>query len=107
MTTRNINSFEDLANAIQNTNIIFPEQAQRQINIALTLGNWAIGYYFKQFYLAYPQMIKSASEFTQLNDYQINIIFQSVTEKFTGLPALSYGKLLNKLSFTYSVELAI
>ena len=80
MANRNISSFEDLANAIQNTNIIFPEQAQRQINIALTLRNWAIGYYFKQVYLAYPQMIKSASEFTQLNDYQINIIIQSVTE---------------------------
>jgi predicted nuclease of restriction endonuclease-like (RecB) superfamily len=146
MTTRNINSFEDLANAIQNTNIIFLEQAQRQVNVALTLRNWAIGYYifeyeqqgedraqygeqlirslseklkrmavkglsftnlhiYKQFYTTYPQIVHTASDYIQLNDYQYNRIVQTVSEQFNGLPVLSSKDLLNKLSFSHFVEL--
>jgi predicted nuclease of restriction endonuclease-like (RecB) superfamily len=60
---------------------------------------------YKQFYLVYPQIVQSATEYLQIDDYQINRIVQSLTEQFDQLPATPVNVLINKLSFTHFVEL--
>jgi len=60
---------------------------------------------FKQFYLAYPQMIQTATEYLQLPHEQLNKIVQTVSEQFKDLPVISSEELLNKLSFSHFVEL--
>ena len=43
--TTSVNNFESLATTIQQTNSFFLDKVQRQVNTALTLRNWIIGYY--------------------------------------------------------------
>jgi hypothetical protein len=44
-----LNKFENLATTIQDTNAFFLDKAQRQVNTALTLRNWIIGYYIAEY----------------------------------------------------------
>lgn len=141
-----VNSLENLAKAIQQTNQVFLNQAQRQVNTALTLRNWSIGYYifeyeqqgedkaqygeqlfrklaerlkvlgirgfsfthlhlYKQFYLVYPQIVQSATEYLQIFDYQINGIVQTLSEQLGQLPVTPTNVLINRLSFSHFIEL--
>lgn len=145
-TVSGTNNIENLVSAIQQTNQFFLNQAQKQVNTALTLRNWAIGYYLveyeqrgedraeygerlyrqlasrlkdggvkglsftslhlcKQFYLSYPQIVQSATEYLQLTDFQLNKIVQSLTEQSGQIQYTPTDMLLNRLSFTHIVEL--
>lgn len=42
-------TIESLVFAIRETNTFFQNQAQKQVNVALTLRNWAIGYYLVEY----------------------------------------------------------
>lgn len=44
-----ISGINDLVNAIQTANQYFLNQVQRQVNIALTLRNWVVGYYIFEY----------------------------------------------------------
>ena len=44
-----INNFESLAATIQKTNSFFLNKVQKQVNTALTLRNWIIGYYIVEY----------------------------------------------------------
>ncbi len=44
-----VSNFENLAAAIQQTNDHCLKQTQRQVNTALTLRNWIIGYYIVEY----------------------------------------------------------
>lgn len=44
-----INNFESLAATIQQTNSFFLDKVQKQVNTALTLRNWIIGYYIVEY----------------------------------------------------------
>lgn len=48
-TVAGINNLENLINAIQQTNQFFLDQAQRQVNRALTMRNWVIGFYVAEY----------------------------------------------------------
>src|SRR5674476_262222 len=43
------NNLECLATTIQQTNLFFLDKVQRQVNTALTLRNWIIGYYIVKY----------------------------------------------------------
>ena len=47
--TSPINNFESLAATIQQTNSFFLNKVQKQVNTALTLRNWIIGYYIVEY----------------------------------------------------------
>jgi predicted nuclease of restriction endonuclease-like (RecB) superfamily len=47
--TSTVNSFEGLATTIKQTNLFFLDKVQRQVNTALTLRNWIIGYYIVEY----------------------------------------------------------
>ena len=47
--TSSINNFESLATTIQQTNSFFLDKVQRQVNTALTLRNWIIGFYIVEY----------------------------------------------------------
>ncbi|HEY0611664.1 MAG TPA: PDDEXK nuclease domain-containing protein [Chitinophaga sp.] len=141
-----VNNLEGLAKTIQQTNQLFLNQVQRQVNTAMTLRNWMIGYHifeyeqkgedraqygerlyrklaerlraqgikglsytalhlYKQFYLTYPQIVQTASEYFQVNDYQLSRIVQTVSEQFDHAPTTPTHVLINKLSFSHFVEL--
>ena len=57
--TSSVNSFESLATTIKQTNSFFLDKVQRQVNTALTLRNWIIGYYIVE----YEQSGKDRSEY--------------------------------------------
>ena len=44
-----LNTLENLANIIQDTNTYFLNKVQKQVNTALTLRNWIIGYYIEEY----------------------------------------------------------
>lgn len=44
-----LNTLENLATTIQVTNSFFFDKVQRQVNTALTLRNWIIGYYIAEY----------------------------------------------------------
>ena len=44
-----LNTLENLATTIQDTNTFFLDKVQRQVNTALTLRNWIIGYYIVKY----------------------------------------------------------
>ncbi|MEO6455066.1 MAG: hypothetical protein ABIN97_13385 [Ginsengibacter sp.] len=44
-----INSLENLVTTIQETNSFFLNTVQRQVNTALTLRNWMIGFYIVEY----------------------------------------------------------
>ena len=45
----NINGINELVQSIQTANRFFLDQTQRQVNTALTLRNWVIGYYIVEY----------------------------------------------------------
>ena len=47
--TSSVNNFESLATTIQQTNSFFLDKVKRQVNTALTLRNWIIGYYIVEY----------------------------------------------------------
>src|SRR5665213_2212310 len=44
-----LNTLENLATTIKNTNTFFLNKVQKQVNTALTLRNWIIGYYIAEY----------------------------------------------------------
>lgn len=44
-----LNTLENLTTTIQDTNSFFLNKVQRQVNTALTLRNWIIGYYIAEY----------------------------------------------------------
>src|SRR5882757_2880866 len=44
-----VNNFEHLVHSIREANHFFLNQVQRQVNTALTLRNWIIGYYIIEY----------------------------------------------------------
>jgi len=44
-----ISSLEKLSGIIQQTNLFFLQQVQRQVNTALSLRNWVIGFYIFEY----------------------------------------------------------
>lgn len=48
-TLLNVNGLTDLVHSIQHANKFFLDQTQRQVNTALTLRNWVIGYYIVEY----------------------------------------------------------
>jgi len=44
-----LNTLENLATSIQNTNTFFLNKVQKQVNTAMTLRNWIIGYYIAEY----------------------------------------------------------
>ena len=42
-------TFRDLAEAIRKTHTIISQQTNRAVNMGLTLRNWLIGYYIRQY----------------------------------------------------------
>ena len=47
--TSSVNNFESLVTTIQQINSFFLDKVQRQVNTALTLRNWIIGYYIVEY----------------------------------------------------------
>ncbi len=161
-------TINELVSLIGETQLYFKQQAQRQVNTALTLRNWLFGFYiaeyelngadraeygqkvlkeiakrlekqdFKQirerhlylckdFYIAYPNILRSVTAKSYLTDFQNIEILRSLTAKFIGTRNDSIGneneppsrilqsvtakselemdKLINQLSFTHIIEL--
>lgn len=46
---RALNTLENLAITIQDTNTFFLNKVQKQVNTAFTLRNWIIGYYIAEY----------------------------------------------------------
>lgn len=153
------NNFTALVASITETSHYFQQQAQKQVNVALTLRNWLIGAYlveyeqhgqdkaeygeklyknlasrlkeanlkglsftnlhlFKQFYLAYPQIVQSATERLPHSNVKAQAILRTATarlstpSKHTPIVQSLAGELttdpnvlINQLSFTHIVEL--
>jgi len=153
---------QNLVTVLNETQQYFRQQAQKQVNVGLTLRNWFFGYYiveyeqkgkdraaygeylykeiarrckhikgvserniylFAKFYKMYPEIQQSATVELYLDDFQCNIILQSVTAKLTtdqtqektndlvimqsatAKSISAIDKILNQLSFTHIVEL--
>lgn len=56
-----VNNIEQLSSAIQQTNHFFLSKVQKQVNTALTLRNWLIGYYITE----YEQLGEDRAEYGQ------------------------------------------
>ncbi|MBK8453460.1 MAG: PDDEXK nuclease domain-containing protein [Thiofilum sp.] len=152
------NSFDTLVLGIADTSRYFQQQAQKQVNVALTLRNWLIGAYlveyeqqgqdraeygekllpklasslqnkgfkglsvsnlrsFRQFYLAYPQIIQTVTEQFAMIGFPAEKLLLNLSNKI----ALSTSKaiqqtppvellthphtLINCLSFSHIIEL--
>lgn len=141
------NTFETLSRSIETTNSYFLQQAQKQVNTALTLRNWLIGFYIfeyeqsgkdratygtglykaladrllknglksirerhlylcKDLYLAYPQILRTASAKSYLVDFEVNGILRMATAELAENNALpDMNLLLTQLSFSHFIEL--
>lgn len=151
--------FQGLVSGISETSRYFQQQAQKQVNVALTLRNWLIGAYlaeyeqqgqdraeygeklyknlahrlkeanlkglsftnlhlFKQFYLAYPQIVQSLTERLPPSDANAQAILRTVTARLSApskhAPIVQSptdelrtdpNVLINQLSFTHIIEL--
>ena len=151
------NNIELLVSSIQETNRFFQNQAQKQVNVALTLRNWLIGLYIveyeqhgadraeygqkvykeiasrlqkqgvkhlrerhlylcKDFYEAYPEILRSLSAISYLAEFQSNAILRSLSAKLKS-PEMAIqqsvsvelqtdpNQLINRLSFSHIIEL--
>lgn len=65
-----LNTLENLARTIQDTNSFFLNKVQRQVNKALTIRNWIIGYYISE----YEQSGKDRADYGQQ-------LFKAIAEK--------------------------
>jgi len=74
----------ELVHAIQNTNQFFRDQAQRQVNTALTLRNWIIGFYIVE----YEQNGRDRAEY---GEKLIRMIGERLAD--AGIKGLSYRSL--------------
>jgi len=155
---KDINSIENLVSNILVTNYFFFQQAQKQVNTALTMRNFIIGYILtefelngaerakygkglfkeiaqrlekqglkylrerhlylcKDFYLAYPDILRTASAKYYLKDTQKVDILRTVSaksktiekslvsKKHTITSIIDLDKLINRLSFSHIIEL--
>jgi predicted nuclease of restriction endonuclease-like (RecB) superfamily len=84
---------------------VLKKLAERLKSMGLKGLSFSALYVCKQFYLAYPQIAKVASEHLQLTESQLNTIFQTVSGKFDDLPLISPKELISKLSFSHFIEL--
>jgi len=148
-----LKSIDHLANAIQHTNEYFLNRVQKQVDTALTLRNWIIGYYIveyeqkgedravygkklykeianriesrgiksirerhlylcKDLYKAYPQILRSVSAKSYLNNFDDNRILRTVSAKSdSGSKAakltshVDINLLLDNLSSSHFIEL--
>jgi predicted nuclease of restriction endonuclease-like (RecB) superfamily len=148
-----LDSLQRLVFAIQRTNDHFLNKVQKQVNTALTLRNWMIGYYIfeyeqngkdraaygqklykelaenlksngvkslsernlylcKDFYLAYPGIVQTASAESYLIDFESDEILQTLSAKFgsstkssTSPTSNPTNVLLSQLSFSHFIEL--
>jgi len=148
-----LKSIDNLANAIQHTNEYFLNRVQKQVDTALTLRNWIIGYYIveyeqkgedravygkklykeianriesrgiksirerhlylcKDLYKAYPQILRSVSAKSYLNNFDDNRILRTVSAKSdSGSKAakltshVDINLLLDNLSSSHFIEL--
>lgn len=145
-----ISSLDQLAAAIQQTNAFFLKKVHQQVNTALTLRNWIIGFYLvqyeqqgkdraaygqqmykeiagnlkvkgikslaernlylcKDFYLAYPQILQTATAKSYLKEFAFFKILQTVSAKFLPASKTAYSNnidvLISKLSFSHFIEL--
>jgi predicted nuclease of restriction endonuclease-like (RecB) superfamily len=150
-------NIELLVSSIQETNRFFQNQAQKQVNVALTLRNWLVGLYIveyeqhgadraeygqkvykeianrlqingvkhlrerhlylcKDFYEAYPEILRSLSAMSYLAEFQSNAILRTATAKLES-PEIAIVQspteqlqtdpnlLINRLSFSHIIEL--
>ena len=85
---------DQLVDAIQKTNQFFLDQTQRQVNTALTLRNWVIGYYIVE----YKQKGEDRAEYGEK-------LIRNLSERLkkTGIKGLSYSnlQLFKQFYFTY------
>ena len=143
-----VNSLESLAVTIQQTNSHFLSKAQQQVNTALTIRNWVIGFYIleyeqsgkdradygaglfkalaqkltdkglksirerhlylcKDFYQAYPQILRTPSAKSHLIGFQQIDILRTVSAEYTALNSsqTDFNTLINSLSFSHFIEL--
>lgn len=84
MGANNISDINGLIHAIQNANQFFIDQIQKQVNTALTLRNWIIGYYLVE----YEQNGKDRAHYGEQ-------LYGKVSEKLkkTGVKGLSFSTL--------------
>jgi hypothetical protein len=77
-----LGGMSELVHAIQNTNRFFRDQAQRQVNTALTLRNWIIGYYIVE----YEQHGRDRAEYGEK-------LFQKLADRIraTGIRGVSFA----------------
>lgn len=143
------NHFETLVTSIADTSRYFQQQAQKQVNVALTLRNWLIGAYlfeyeqngqdraqygenlyqklaihlqksgikgvsrsnlhtFRQFYLAYPQIVQTLSGQLPIMLQSRISLLQSTsisTQKPSNQWQIDPNELINCLSFSHIIEL--
>lgn len=141
------NTLDNLTNTIEETNSYFLNKVQKQVNTALTLRNWVIGYYIveyeqsgkdraeygkrlfkaiaeelfkkgiksirerhlylcKDFYRAYPQILRTVSAKSYLIDFQGSDILRTMsTELMPDNIQPHVNKLLDNLSFSHFIEL--
>lgn len=155
-----MSNINELVLLISETQNYFKQQAQRQVNTALTLRNWLFGFYIeeyelngadradygkklykeisvklenlgfrqirerhlylcKDFYVQYPNILRSASAKFYIADFQKSEILRTVSAKFInseknkiesfqtgpGKSQIDIDKLLNQLSFSHFIEL--
>lgn len=153
------NNFKALVASITGTSHYFQQQAQKQVNVALTLRNWMIGAYLveyelhgsdravygqglfkeltrqleqqglkqirerhlylcKDFYLAYPQILRTVTAESYLVDFQSDAILRTASAKLPALQAPTETEaappaqwatdpnlIVNRLSFSHIIEL--
>lgn len=143
-----IHSFEKLTKVITETNSFFLNKSQQQVNTALTLRNWIIGFYIavyeqsgkdsakygkqlyksiadklsqkglqsirerhlylcKDFFLAYPGILRTVSAKSYLDDFQHAGILRTPSAEFfeDGKDHAGIDQLLTSLSFSHFIEL--
>jgi predicted nuclease of restriction endonuclease-like (RecB) superfamily len=83
-TSINVKGINDLVHSIQHANKFFLDQTQRQVNTALTLRNWVIGYYIVE----YEQKGADRAEYREK-------LIEKLAErvKKVGIKGLSYSNL--------------
>ena len=143
-----VKNLENLALLIQQTNQHFLNKAQQQVNTALTILNWVIGYYIleyeqsgkdradygvglfkalaqkltqkglksirerhlylcKDFYQAYPQILRTPTAKSHLIDYQQTDILRAMSAESAAVnpSQTDLNALITSLSFSHFVEL--
>jgi hypothetical protein len=80
----NLHGINELVHSIQTANKFFLDQTQRQVNTALTLRNWVIGYYIVE----YEQKGKDRAEYGKRLVRNISELLKKLGSK--GFRLLSY-----------------